>query len=103
MRRQIAPRIQENVFGRLPEQLEELLWKVYTQGMKKSDRHGLYIGSQLIREWKRERFVVTVRPEGCEVRGRMFKSLSGAAKYITGANWNGTKFFGISQNQAAFA
>ena len=96
MRRQIAQRLQENAFGRVPEHLEELLWRAYTQGMKKPDRHGLYIGSQLIREWKREKFVVTVRPKGYEVRGRVFKSLSGAAKFITGTNWNGTKFFGVT-------
>lgn len=96
MRRQIAHRLQENAFGRVPEHLEELLWRAYTQGMKKPDRHGLYIGSQLIREWKGEKFVVTVRPKGYEVRGRVFKSLSGAAKFITGTNWNGTKFFGVT-------
>lgn len=103
MRRQIAHRLQENVFGQVPEHIENLLWRAYTQGMKKADRHGLYIGSQLIREWKREKFVVTVRPEGYEVRGRIFKSLSGAAKFITGTNWNGTDFFGIPPRQAALA
>ena len=39
---------------------------------------------------------VTVLAKGFECWGRRYKSLSDAARAITGANWNGWKFFGFT-------
>ena len=39
---------------------------------------------------------VTVTPDGLyELTGQVFKSLSAAARQITGTQWNGPKFFGL--------
>jgi hypothetical protein len=39
---------------------------------------------------------VTVTPDGLyELNGQVFKSLSAAARHITGTRWNGPKFFGL--------
>ena len=39
---------------------------------------------------------VTVTPDGLyELNGQVFKSLSAAARHITGTRWNGPRFFGL--------
>lgn len=53
-------------------------------------------GTKLVREWNGVEHTVTVLAKGFEWQGRRFKSLSGAARAITGANWNGWKFFGFT-------
>ena len=50
-------------------------------------------GTKLVREWNGVEHTVTVLTKGFEWQGRRYKSLSGAARAITGANWNGWKFF----------
>jgi hypothetical protein len=53
-------------------------------------------GTKLVREWNGVEPTVTVLAKGFEWQGRRYKSLSGAARAITGANWNGWKFFGFT-------
>jgi len=53
-------------------------------------------GTVLIREWDERQYRVTVTPDGLyELNGQVFKSLSAAARHITGTQWNGPKFFGL--------
>ena len=53
-------------------------------------------GTTLIREWDEREYRVTVTPDGLyELNGQVFKSLSAAARHITGTRWNGPKFFGL--------
>ena len=53
-------------------------------------------GTTLIREWEAREYRVTVTPEGLyALDGHLFKSLSAAARHITGTRWNGPKFFGL--------
>jgi hypothetical protein len=55
------------------------------------------VGTQLIREWKGIEQNVTVVVNGFEWQGRRFKSLSAAARAITGTQWNGPVFFGLKR------
>ena len=58
-------------------------------------------GTTLIREWDERQHRVTVTPEGLyELNGQIFKSLSAAARHITGTQWNGPKFFGLRDGKA---
>ncbi|PHQ97639.1 MAG: hypothetical protein COB40_04040 [Marinosulfonomonas sp.] len=52
-------------------------------------------GSVLLREWNGRTYSVEVTPEGYVLDGQAFRSLSGVAKRITGANWSGPRFFGL--------
>ena len=54
-------------------------------------------GSAINRMYKGREIVVTVREDGFEHRGHMYRSLSAVAKTITGTNWNGYTFFGLSK------
>ena len=55
-------------------------------------------GSVLTRMYKGRRVEVRVERDGTfEWEGRAFKSLSAVAKAITGSDWNGRLFFGLSR------
>ena len=50
-------------------------------------------GSILEREYKGQRIVVQVLPNGFQYQDRFFKSLSAVARQATGTPWNGYEFF----------
>ena len=52
-------------------------------------------GTILTRQYKGETIQVTVRDNGFEYLGVVYKSLSAVAKVITGSHWNGNYFFGL--------
>ena len=54
-------------------------------------------GTRLVREWQGIEHVVTVLADGYEWQGRPYKSLSAAARAITGTRWNGLVFFGLKR------
>ena len=58
-------------------------------------------GTLLVREYKDELHRVTVMAEGYAWRGQTYPTLSGVARTITGANWNGYVFFGLKKEGGA--
>ncbi len=54
-------------------------------------------GTRLIREWQGVEHCVTVRDGDYEWQGRPYRSLSAAARAITGTRWNGLVFFGLKR------
>lgn len=58
-------------------------------------------GTALIREWDRHEDCMTVTSDGLyELDGKRYKSLSAAAKAITGTHGSGPAFFGLKQGRA---
>lgn len=55
----------------------------------------LSLGTQLVREWNGRIYRILVTEDGFEMDGTAFRSLSAVAKYITGAEWSGPRFFGL--------
>ncbi len=55
----------------------------------------LKAGGRLIREWRGKTYEVYMAEDGVYMDGKKFRSLSAAAFAITGAKWNGPKFFGL--------
>ena len=53
-------------------------------------------GSVLTREFKGRQVAVKILDGGFEYEGRVFRSLSGVAREITGVSWNGFVFFGLN-------
>lgn len=94
---------------RSPELLRRCLaWRLQTQvnsGIEPNLRRrlrgqgrmgeGLEHGGRIVREWRGQRHEVEVVDGGYLWNGRRFKSLSPIAFEITGARWNGPKFFGL--------
>ena len=52
-------------------------------------------GVRFLREWNGVTHVVERNDAGYLWNGRIFGSLSGIAKEITGAHWSGPRFFGV--------
>lgn len=57
-------------------------------------------GTRLAREWQGVRHEVTFEPDGrVRWQGEDYRSLSEAARAITGSRWNGPRFFGLRAGQ----
>jgi hypothetical protein len=52
-------------------------------------------GTILVREWQGASYHVTVVDGGFLWNGKIYRSLSGIARAITGTSWNGPRFFGM--------
>lgn len=57
----------------------------------------LTVGTQLTREYKGKTVVVTVLEDGFAFNGQKYRSLSAAAKAITGTHLSGHRFFKIAE------
>ena len=66
-----------------------------TRGPTTREGVGLSSGALLVREWNGRIERVMVFDEGYAWNGGVYRSLSQAAKAITGTNWNGHRFFGL--------
>lgn len=108
----LAYRIQEVAYGALPAGVRRHLVdagakhsKIKTTTRSTGGRGTQLVlmpGTTLIREWDDREYRVTVTPDGLyELGGQAFKSLSAAARHITGTQWSGPKFFGLLASQGA--
>lgn len=98
----LAYRIQEKAYGALSTNIRKMLVEAGAKHSKIKSAAGqstktlLMPGTTLIREWDERKHRVTVTPDGLfALDGQLFKSLSAAARHITGTQWNGPKFFGL--------
>ncbi|WP_392664835.1 DUF2924 domain-containing protein [Amaricoccus sp. B4] len=62
-----------------------------------ADSRNPVVGTRLVREWDGVEHTVAVMKDGFDLQGRKFKSLSAAARAITGTQWNGYRFFGLRE------
>ena len=53
-------------------------------------------GTRLVRDWHGEGHTVTVLEKGFEYKTKTYRSLTAVAKAITGSQWNGPRFFGLT-------
>lgn len=99
----IAYKVQEEVYGQLPQTVRDRLISIGAQHSKiriktKNDEFVLAPGTVLIRQFDDHEHRVTVMPSGeFEYEGKYFKSLSAAAKHIAGSPWSGPVFFGLKK------
>jgi hypothetical protein len=105
MRRAIAYRIQEKVFGGLSaaskRKLKEHATQIEITGRVRPDsRPVVRSGARLVREWNGRTYTVTVTEYGFEHGGKTYRSLTKVARVITGAHWSGPRFFGLNGTPA---
>jgi len=96
----LAHKIQEKAFGAIDPNIKRRLMRMGESQSKLGHRRKLddqlLPGTVLVREWAEDTHRVTVMPDGqFELDGKVFKSLSAAARHITGTQWSGPKFFGL--------
>ena len=56
-------------------------------------------GTVLVRRYKNDTITVTVLDQGFQHGERVYKSLSGIARAVTGTQWNGYSFFSLGSRQ----
>jgi hypothetical protein len=76
--------------------VRHLLGKTKKQPSRKAERRRLKPGTRLVREWHGTVHVVEARERGFLWQDRDYASLSAIARAITGANWSGPRFFGLT-------
>lgn len=99
LRRGLAQKLQEDVYGGLPVAIQKLLNQLMAQTEKNGGKivlpRRIKPGAILIREWKGKTHRIAVLKEGFAFEGKPYSSLSEVARLITGARWNGPRFFGL--------
>jgi hypothetical protein len=88
----LAWRLQAEVHGGLDPATRKAL---RSTGRVVAEGQELGLGATLRRSWNGEEVVVEVIDGGFRWNDQTFKSLSAVASAITGARWNGPKFFGL--------
>ena len=120
MRKRLAWGVQAQVLGGLSEAAEKRIedltplalasmpwgFRSFQKGdgpvsPAKRDRSTPKPGTTITRGYKNKTIVVTVRDDGFEFDGRLFRSLTAVATEITGAHWSGTHFFGLRKRKSA--
>ena len=103
--RRLAYRVQELAYGGLSpharKQLEAVADGKTARSAKpsKSRKTILATGTRLLREWHGERYEVVVETEGYRYNGKVYRSLTAAARAITGQHTSGNLFFGIKRRR----
>jgi len=97
MRKRLAYRVQELFYGGLSSDMLRAMLRsedpVTTQTKKRGPRPGTII----VRIWHGEKYEVTIRNNGYEYNGQLYRSLTAIAYQITGAHWNGKRFFQLTE------
>ncbi len=93
MKRVLIWNLQCRVLGSVPVKTDRALRQI---AAGKSPRGTAKPGSHLIREWNGRTYQVEVTAEGYVMDGQTYRSLSAVARRITGAQWSGPRFFGVS-------
>lgn len=104
MVRAIAYQIQVKTFGGLKPSIRRKLMsslKRAEDGEKKTKARSPIIpyGTRFVREWNGRTYIVDAVEGGFLFDRKTYKSLSAIARHITGAHWNGRRFFGVDKTQ----
>ena len=99
LEKRLAYRIQELAHSGVLEKTEKRMEQMANEEDEniRMPVEQLLSGTKLIRAWKGLEHCCTVLDDGFEYQGRMFKSLSAVANFITGTKWNGLVFFGLKK------
>lgn len=114
LQRQVAWKLQERALGGLSEHARTRLDQIIAtldvrlatpeprpRAASKAEPRGPLVGTTLVRRWHDQEIKVEVRENGFEWNGALYKSLSAIARAITGTNWNGRLFFGLTKRTVA--
>ena len=97
MRRAIAYEIQVRAYGGQKRSIRKALQRTACEVTQAEAKSAIRIppGTRLIRQWHGDTYVVDVSEDGVRWKDKSYSSLSAVAREITGARWNGRKFFGV--------
>lgn len=103
LRRSLAHKLQEDAYGGLAPTSRKLLNQLVAQSAKSNGKfvipRQIKAGAILVREWKGKTHRISVLDEGFAFEGKSYSNLSVVARLITGARWNGPRFFGLRKDK----
>ena len=100
----IAHRMQEQILGGLKPATRRLLEKAAEDNAYRQQIVpviSIKPGTRLLREWHGVTYEVIIMEDGVQCNGKRYRSLSEAARAITGARWSGPLFFGLKKQEVA--
>jgi hypothetical protein len=100
----VAYRMQEHALGGLKPATRRFLEKASEDDASRqriSPIMNIKPGTRLLREWHGVTFEVIIMEDGVQCNGKHYRSLSEAARAITGARWSGPLFFGLKNQGVA--
>lgn len=93
----VAWRVQEKKLGGLSRNARLVLKSsAGASEARATPRRKLTPGTRLVRDWHGIGHTVTVLDSGFEYAQRRWSSLTSIARHITGAQWSGPRFFGLT-------
>lgn len=96
MKLAIAYRLQEKIHGGLRPACAAHLAGLMTSSPKPLP-DGPKPGTRLIRQWHGRCYEAVITENGVIMNGLPYRSLSEAARTITGSRWSGPRFFGLQK------
>jgi hypothetical protein len=100
----IAHRMQEQILGGLKPATRRFLEKAAEDNVSRQQIVpviSIKPGTRLLREWHGVIYEVIIMKDGVQCNGKRYRSLSEAARAITGARWSGPLFFGLKKQEVA--
>jgi DUF2924 family protein len=105
MIRVLANKLQEHIHGgpslALRRRLQTLTGDFEKGALSIDPGVVLRTGTTLVRQWRGHNHTVLVREDGFEYEGERYRSLTEIAERITGADWSGPRFFGVTRRAPA--
>lgn len=99
----VGYKLQEQKLGGLSRATRSLLRQVAARAGESNGKkplpRKLTPGTRLVRDWRGVGHTVIVLADGFEYDGQHWKTLTAVAKAITGAHWNGPRFFGLGERK----
>jgi hypothetical protein len=93
----IAHRMQEQVLGGLKPATRRFLENTVKDNTPRQLMISIKPGTRLLREWHGVTYEVIIMEDAVMCNGKRYRSLSEAARAITGARWSGPLFFGLKK------
>lgn len=96
LRKAVAHEMQCRALGGLAPATRRALRQSLEKDAASPPARAIAPGARLVREWHGRTYEVEVIENGFRWRGETWTSLSKIAREITGANWSGPRFFGLT-------
>ncbi len=100
MEKALAFEAQCKAQGGVPAQMRRALMRIAEGDTREAippSSMTLRPGAHLVREWNGRTYQVEVLEKGFRIDGQTWPSLSALARHITGTNWSGPRFFGLTK------
>ena len=95
LRKKVSFMLQSEQYGALPDAMQKVVYDIGLGQPRIKNPKGFLTGTTFTRRWKGETYRLITVPDGFELNGQKYKTLSGAARAVTGTQWSGKVFWKV--------